>query len=366
MRAVVDAKDFSQALDKVSKALRKSKYVPALEEAMVRFSGGHCVLTGTDFDAWLTAEIPSRGDDFSFVFHRTANAAKACRRFDGDLVLELTEIGEGRDRRLKLCMSCGNRNGEFHAFFPEDYPKMPVLELEQSFTAGAASLLERVGRIKYATLKASPSADVRSTCIQFNGSRIFCLDGTRAAWDTDESLSVPAPFMVSAAPLEHLKIFGKQDVAVRLGKRHVDFTDGALHLVLRRAEAVPFDLDSAIPQQFREEIYISPDEFLSKLTYLKELIPNGKKAVIRFDGGRLLTQVDECRYQTRIQIDGRSEIVIGFNPNYLADALRQFKGEPRVRMKLTGPVSPVLLEAEGRGDSALVLPVRLKYVPATA
>ncbi len=65
-------------------------------------------------------EIPARGDDFSFVFHRTANAAKACRRFDGELVLELTEIGEGRDQRLKLCMNCGNRNGEFHAFFPED------------------------------------------------------------------------------------------------------------------------------------------------------------------------------------------------------------------------------------------------------
>ena len=41
---------------------------------MVRFSGGRCVLAGTDFDAWLTAEIPARGDDFSFVFHRTANA----------------------------------------------------------------------------------------------------------------------------------------------------------------------------------------------------------------------------------------------------------------------------------------------------
>ena len=72
MRAVVDAKGFSKALDKVSKALGKSKYIPALKEVMVRFSGGRCVLTGTDMDTWLTAEVPAQGNDFAFVFYRTA------------------------------------------------------------------------------------------------------------------------------------------------------------------------------------------------------------------------------------------------------------------------------------------------------
>lgn len=48
MRAVVDAKEFSKALDKVSEVLGASKYIPALREVMVRFSGGRCVLTGTD------------------------------------------------------------------------------------------------------------------------------------------------------------------------------------------------------------------------------------------------------------------------------------------------------------------------------
>ena len=82
MRAVVDAKEFSQALDKVSRALRKSACIPVLEEALVRFTGGRCILTGTDFETWLMTEIPAQGDDFAFVFHRTADAAKACRSLD--------------------------------------------------------------------------------------------------------------------------------------------------------------------------------------------------------------------------------------------------------------------------------------------
>lgn len=365
MRAIVNAKEFSQALDKVSRVLRKSKCIPVLEEAMVRFSGGRCILTGTDLETWLTTEIPARGDDFSFVFHRTANAAKACRRFGSELVLELTEAGTGRDRRLNLCMTCGNRAGEFQALFSEDYPEMPKLEPEYSFSVNAASLLERIERIRYATLRSSDT-DMRYASIQFSGSRVYCLDGTRAAWSEDGTMSVPRPFLLVAAPLEHLKIFGKQDVSVRLGKRYADISDGTAHLILRQVEAVPFDLDRAVPAEFREEFFVSPNEFLSELAYLKELLPSGAKPFVRFCGGSLLTRADGCRYQTRVQMDGRSEMEIGFNLHYMADALRQFKGEPQVRIKLSTPISPILLDAEGRSDYALLLPVRLEHVPMAA
>lgn len=362
MRAVVDAKEFSRALDEVSKASRKSKYIPILEEVLVQFRNGRCVLTGTDLETWLTMEIPAQGDDFAFAFYRTASAVKACRRFDGELILELTETGEGHDRQRKLCMSCGSRDSEFHTLPTEDYPEMPELEPEYSFSVNAASLLKRVSQIKYATLNASLGA----VAIQFNGNRIYCLDGLRAAWSTDDTVSVPKPFMAPVTPLERMKVFGKQDVSVRLGRRYVDITDEMTHLMFRQVEDIPFNLDSAIPQQFHEEVELCPDEFLAELAYLKELLPAKQKPYVRFCGGRLLTQANGCRYQTRIQLDGRSEMEIGFNLCYMADALRQFKGESRVRMKLTTPISPILLEAEGRSDCALLLPVRLKAPMAAA
>ena len=366
MRAVVDAKEFSKALGMVSKVLRKSVYIPALEEALVRFTGGRCILIGTDLDTWLTTELPARGDDFSFVFHRTASAAKACRRFDGELVLERTEAGEGRDRQRKLCMSCGSRDGEFRTLLPEDHPEMPELEPKCSFSVNAANLLKQISQIKYATLSASSRTAADCSSIQFSGSRIYCLDGLRAAWSTDDTISVPEPFMAPAASLEHLKAFGKQDVSVRLGGHYVDITDETTHLIFRRVEAVPFNLDSAIPRQFHEEVDLSPNEFLAELTYLKDLLPAGQRPCVHFCGGRLLTQANGCRYQTRIQLDGSSEMEIGFNLHHMTDALRQFRGEPRVRMKLTTPASPILLEAEGRTDCAMVLPVRLKHGPAAA
>ena len=48
------------------------------------------------------------------------------------------------------------------------------------------------------------------------------------------------------------------------------------------------------------------------------------------------------------------------NLRYMIDALRQFRKEPMVRLKLSGPYTPIVVEAEGRSDFALVLPVRLR------
>ena len=44
----------------------------------------------------------------------------------------------------------------------------------------------------------------------------------------------------------------------------------------------------------------------------------------------------------------------------MLDALKQFRKEPTVRLKLSGPYTPIVVEAEGRSDFALVLPVRLR------
>ena len=59
-----------------------------------------------------------------------------------------------------------------------------------------------------------------------------------------------------------------------------------------------------------------------------------------------------------MEIEGESELAVGFDQRYMKDALTQFKGEPRVRVKLTSGGGPIIIEAEGRNDFAMVLPVR--------
>ena len=63
---------------------------------------------------------------------------------------------------------------------------------------------------------------------------------------------------------------------------------------------------------------------------------------------------------THVSMSGRGDLVGGFDLRYMLDALKQFRKEPEVRIKLSGIYTPIVIEAEGRSDFALVLPVRLR------
>ena len=94
-RATVDAQAFADAMNKVSKVLRKSP-LPILEEIAVCIQHGRCTLTATDLETRLVAEIPTLGDDMSFVLSRTKDVMKACSHFEGELAITL--VLQGRKR----------------------------------------------------------------------------------------------------------------------------------------------------------------------------------------------------------------------------------------------------------------------------
>lgn len=60
-KITVDAKAFAEAMNKVSRVLKKSA-LPMLEEIAVSVKDGRCTLAATDMDTWLIAELPACGD----------------------------------------------------------------------------------------------------------------------------------------------------------------------------------------------------------------------------------------------------------------------------------------------------------------
>lgn len=357
-KAIVDAKAFSAALDQVSKALRKSS-IPVLTEVLVSISDGRCTLTATDVETWLFQKIPAQGDDLSFVFCKTKDVAKACRLFDGELELEFNDTGEGKHHSLMLCMRCGDRAVEFEVMDAKEYPVYDPVEANTSFTVNADVLLKRVERVGYAAGK--PTLYERATCcnVQFSGNRVFALDGTRLACDTDDALMVPRPFMTSAESLSHLRMFGDREVMVRLGEHRGDITDGTAAIGFQINGMDVYPVDNIISRTYQDEFYVQPRDFLRELKYLKELAANERKPYVRFTGGYLFMPTSTGKCSTRVEIDGRSDITFAFELPEMLDAVRQFKDEPRVKLKVNSAVAPVILEAEGRGDFALLCPIRL-------
>lgn len=359
MRATVDAKTFADALKKVSVVLKRS-VLPVLEEVCVRFAGGRCILTATDLNTWIITEFPARGDDFAFVFSRTKDAERACRYFSGDISLEMVETGDEKHSYPVVTISDGSRAGEFDAYSAGDYPDVPELQGDVLFSANAAALLERVNKVAYATAKPGQSSRDRASCVEFIGNQIFALDGYRAAWDFDSTQSFPQPFLIHAEQIRLLKLLGDAHIDFHLSQPHLYVTDGNTTLIFRTTEGVPFNLQSVVPSQQMEEFLVSPKQILSELKYLNEATPKTKKPYVYLHGNELFMTVNGRKCTTTIEVSRQSALTIGFDLRYVTDAFKQFDKEPQVKVKISGVLAPVVIEADGRNDHAMVLPVRVK------
>ncbi len=354
MKAAVDGREFFLALSKVCKAIKRSK-IPELEGTLIQFEDGVCTLTATNLSVWLRTQIPARGENFSFVLERTKELTKACKHFNSELTLDLTET----EKRGQLAMTCGDRTGVFWTAPAQAFPIIPQVERTPSFTANAAALLERIKRVRYATQRAQSKHRPDITCVQFRENTVFAIDGRRMACETDDTLHIPTPFMASPEALEHLQLFGGADVKFCFQRTRCHVSDGVTSLIFELTLHEVYDPNQAIPGRFCGQILVKPKEVLRELAYLKEFAPQSKPYV-RFSNGLLTMDGVNGSYSARVSIEGSCEISFGFDLRFMEDAMRQFAEEKQVRLKIGGVLVPFVIESETRGAYALLCPVRLR------
>lgn len=311
-RAVVDAKEFSHAMSKVSKILKKCA-IPILEEVCLRIQNGRCTLTATDLETWLTAELPASGDDMFFVFRKTKDILRACSHFAGELTMEFSETRSGSKKVGRILLRCERRGAEFEVYDGADYPNMPQAPEGDAFSVSSARLSACVERVRYAAEKPSVSARPAAICVQFCGNRVYALDGTRLACDTLEGVSFPKPFLVRADVLAHLSAFGKGDMTVRIGSSHVLFASGNLCMLARLQGVDTYNVDAVIPEGYRESVTVKTADFVRELNYLKECSALTAKPYVRFAGERLSIAASSGAFETGIEVRGRGDMVLGFD-----------------------------------------------------
>lgn len=123
-------------------------------------------------------------------------------------------------------------------------------------------------------------------------------------------------------------------------------------------ELPPFRLDSAIPRKYAETFSASPQELLSGLQYLNAAAPKTRTPYVCLNGSELSMTVNGRKYSVVTDIQRTGGMAMHLNLHYMIDALKQFSKEKCVTVKISGIHTPVVIEAEGRNDHAMVLPIR--------
>lgn len=352
MRSYVDAKAFSEALNKVSIVLKKTG-IPALDEVTVHFTESTCKLVATDLNIWITAELPANGDTFSFTLSNTKNIAKACRYYSGSLLIDVRSV----ENDLRLTLRCSEKSGTFPVLSAEDSPVLSEDTIRKTYSINTGNLLNRVKRIKYASIVRSDKPVLSGVC--FKDTKIWCVDGYRLAVSNDPALQVEKPFILPVEAMQYLQIFDKEDATLQIGAKYAIFKTGGLSLHTRLMDqGSQIDLEKVWPQQSRERNVVHRAELLDAIKYLKEFPTKSEKPYVYFRDGILTLHTNSGVYRAEIKVDGPCEVDFAFDLRYMKEALEQFSGSDYLTLSVSNPFAPILLTEDGNG--ALILPVRIK------
>ncbi|MEG3007287.1 MAG: DNA polymerase III subunit beta, partial [Oscillospiraceae bacterium] len=256
----------------------------------------------------------------------------------------------------KVVISCGGK--QTSQIFSDKDEFLPIPEIDmataQEYKYNIKDLKERFNLVKYATRK--DNVKPIFTGIHFDGTNMVALDGYRIAMNTSNELNVSVPFTAQLNGLALMCDVLNRDINIVTNNKYISVSDGDTTVMSRLFEGVYLDYKQAIPNN-ENEVQVDMAEYSETLKYFKAFKKSGNKCQIIawLNDSLMLLGTDNCSELSTLK--GEFQDAIGFNNQYMLDALTQFKAE-NVKFNMSNSVTPIVIR-DDEGNLALVLPIRL-------
>ena len=155
-------------------------------------------------------------------------------------------------------------------------------------------------------------------------------------------------------------------MAIYFTDKHVVFEFDSTTVVSRLIEGEYFHIDQMLSNDYETRVVINKKEFLSCIDRATLLVREGDKKpiIINITDDSMELKINSSLGSMNEQIDiekkGR-DIMIGFNPRFLIDALRVIDDE-QITVYLVNPKAPCFIRNEENSYIYLILPVNFTAV----
>lgn len=355
------------AVNTASRTVATKSSIPALEGLLLE---GDDVLTLSGYNMQTGIRTRLEADI------REGGRIVLSARLFGDIIRKMPDdvIVFSADEKFMVTLTCGDARFEILGLSADDYPEMPEVDDEYTFTIQQGILKAMINQTSFAvsTNENRPIHTGTLFEVGIDGVTAVSVDGFRLALRREkiEKLEGGAfRFVCPGSALNEVeKICEDSDepITVILGKRHLMFETGSTQLICRKLDGEFLDYKNAIPCNNPIRITVDTKTMLSSLDRVSVVISEKLKSPVRclLENGSVTmsakTGNGEATDVCPVDGDGQG-LEIGFNNRYLMDALR-FAPAEQVVMELNTGISPCVLTPVDGSDNFLymVLPVRLK------
>jgi DNA polymerase-3 subunit beta len=362
MKLKVEKSNLVNAIQTVQNVITSKSALPILSNILIEAQSGALKLTATDLDIGITCVIP--------VDTQEAGAITVPAKRFSDIVKEfpLDVINVATKKNNQVIIDSDMCQFKIMGLLKEEFPKLPefkdkkVIKIDQgvfkqmlSLTAFAVSLDETRYVLNGILFKINKNL---FTLVSTDGKRLAIAE-RKIALETDVDISMIVPLKTIQELNRNLKDEGELSLMVSSNQALFDL--GRVGIVSRLIEGEFPDYKQVIPAASdnkmkversllllavkRAALLATPDYQAVKLEVFKNKLVISKST----------PDIGEFHEELAVEYQGR-ELVIGFNPLYLIDILKNLN-EETVSLELVDGEKPGVIRISGY--VYIVLPMRL-------
>jgi DNA polymerase III subunit beta len=359
-----DRDDLSDALQTVQRGVSNRPGIPALTGVLLEAeNGGGLLLTTTDLEvsARLTVDVTLQEPGVALVPARllgdmVKSLAQAPVEFEAD-------SGQARVR-------CGAYEGTIRLLPAEDFPALQEASGVR-VSAPAPAFAEAVAQVSRASSRDEARPILTGVLLEVSreGITLVATDSYRlavreltATAEGEAKAIVPERAMAEAGRAAGEKENEKGEVELFIDQGQVAFRIGRLGLTSRLIEGEFPNYRQLLPEGYENRLSVSRQGLLEAVRRVGLMARDSAPVRMAFNalGVRLSSSspdLGEAVETVEARFEGE-DLVVAFNPNYLADGLAAAVGES-VRLEVRDGLKPGIVRGDGEDFTYLVMPVRL-------
>ena len=365
MKIVCTKSNLVKGVSIVSKAVPSKTTMSILECVLIDATTDIIRLTANDMELGIQTDIEGEIIERGMIAIDAKFFSEIVRKLpDSDVIIET-------DESLQTTIVCEKAKFNIPGKSGEDFAYLPMIERDDPLTISQYTLKNMIYQTIFSIavndnnkLMTGELFEIKDNCL-----KIVSLDGHRIAIRkmplkkdySDRKVVVPGKTLNEISKI----LSGEMDdvVSIFFTNNHILFEFDQTMVVSRLIEGEYFRIDQMLSSDYETKLSINKKEFLDCIDRATLLVREGDKKpiIIHITDGSMELKIDSAMGSMNEDIDIEKEgkdILIGFNPKFLIDALKVIDDET-IDIYLVNPKAPCFIRDEEETYTYLILPVNI-------
>ena len=349
----------------VLKAVPSKTTMPILECILIDASSNEIKLTGNDMELGIETKVEGMILERGKIALDAKLFSDIIRKLSGEDSLITIES----DEKFNTVITCDKSVFKIQGRDGEEFSYIPHIERDHYICLSQFTLKEVIRQTIFSISPNDSNKMMTGELMEVNGNelKVVSLDGHRMSIrkvllkDQYSDIKVIVPGKTLGEISKILNGDNESEVLIFFSSNHVMFEFEDTVVVSRLIEGEYFKISQMLSSDYETKVAVNKREFLDAIERASILIrENDKKPIIiniNDEGMQLKLNSAFGTMNAEINITKfGKDLMIGFNPKFLIDALRIIDDE-EVTLYMMNPKSPCFIKDEAENYIYLILPV---------